>query len=352
MPQFESCADGFLRACEVERGASPHTVRGYRTDLRQFGAWLAETGVADIAVLTTLKLRAYLAKLREDSGYERRSIARKLSALRSFFGFLVARGMMTDDPTLGIHNPRREHTLPAFLEEQEMADLLKAPQGDDWAARRDRAIFEMLYDCGLRVSELVGMDAGHVDRGRTQLRVFGKGKKQRMLPLVPAALHALDEWMAVRGNPPRAPNGATEANAVFLNQRGTRLTDRSVRRIIEKWVRDTAIRTHVTPHVVRHSFATHLLNAGADLRDVQELLGHASLSTTQIYTHVTHQRMKDIHTHAHPRAGWTSNRAVAVEAETRSGSDSVGAPRETDKNESEAPHKSASSDPPPTGEAA
>lgn len=288
MPAFEHCQKLFLDAYRIERNASEHTLRNYGADLQQFGEWLRSAGVSDLSSVSNIKLRAYLAHLRDQHQYGKRTVARKLSSLRSLFKFLMAREILREDPTLGLRNPRRERSLPKFLDEPQTAELLDAPVCDEpddaWTVARDRCIFSLLYDCGLRVSELACMNLDHIDKGRAMVRVLGKGKKQRLLPLMEATLAALDAWQKLRPNPPRAPHGVAPSaqHAVFLNQRGTRLTDRSVRRIINKWIVRTAIQQRVTPHVLRHSFATHLLNAGADLRDVQELLGHASLSTTQI----------------------------------------------------------------------
>ncbi|NUQ35828.1 MAG: tyrosine recombinase XerC [Planctomycetaceae bacterium] len=302
MADFNTCLETFLRSYEVERNASTHTLRNYRADLEHFGAWLADSG-SHLATLTSLKLRSYLAVIRDQNQYSQRTIARKMSAIRSFFRFLNRRGLMDTNPTLGLRNPRQPHDLPKFLEEGDIANLLAASSGDDWTSRRDHAIMELLYDCGLRVSELAAMELGHIDRGRNALKVLGKGKKERMIPLLPSALESLDSYIKVRAQPPRAASVAPSAGkAVFLNQRGTKLTDRSVRRIIDKWVGNAALKMHVTPHMLRHTFATHMLNGGADLRDVQELLGHESLSTTQIYTHVTHRRMKEVYDQTHPRA--------------------------------------------------
>ncbi len=302
-PDFLTSLETFLKSYEIERGASSHTLRSYKNDLCQFFSWLETEGIQSFQSVQPLKLRSYLAFLRNNHNYARRTLGRKLSALRSFFSFLCAKGSLKENPSLVLRTPRKERNLPKFLNEGEAISLLEAPTGDDWAAKRDRALFSLLYDCGLRVSELCAMKLEHIEWQRSTLRVFGKGKKERILPLIEVTGRTLKEYLTCRTTPPRArgilPN---DQNFVFLNQRGTRLSDRSVRRILYKWVDSLALDRHVSPHTLRHSFATHLLNNGADLRDVQELLGHESLSTTQIYTHVSHQRMRDVYKRAHPGA--------------------------------------------------
>lgn len=295
--------ENFLLSLANERGASEHTLRNYRADLEQFALWLESKGITHLPGLTALKLRAFLAYLRDEHAYSRRTIARKLSSLRSLFKFLIERELCDVNPAAALRNPRKEHTLPSFLTEKEADALMDAPEGDDWAARRDQAILALLYDCGLRVSELAGLRIKDIDRGRGVIHVFGKGKKQRLAPLIPASLEAVDSYMQVRSSPPRARGVANDAgDSLFLNQRGGSLDVRSVRRIVKKWTGTTEIRSKVSPHTLRHSFATHMLNAGADLRDVQELLGHESLSTTQVYTHVSHERMRTVYEKAHPLA--------------------------------------------------
>ena len=293
----------FLRHLEIERNFSPESLRAYRTDLRQFREFLDERGTGRITDVDHLTLRAYLAKM-GGQDYGRRSIARKLASVRSLFRFLHRRGVIEENPTKLLRTPRLGRHLPSLLDEQQVIALLAAPHEFTWSGLRDRAILEVLYATGLRVSELVSLDLKDVQFGRGSLRTLGKGRKERILPLLKPAIASLKNWLEVRGNPPRARDRSLPSgeSAIFVNQRGTRLSDRSVRRLIDKYVGEVAIACKVTPHTLRHSFATHLLNHGADLRDVQELLGHAHLATTQVYTHVSTARMIDVYEKAHPSA--------------------------------------------------
>lgn len=292
----------FLEHLEIERNFSAQSLRAYANDLKQFEEYLGTQGTASLAACTHLTLRGYLAGLSVQD-YRRRSVARKLASVRSLFRWLHRRQELTENPARLLRTPKLDRNLPKFLDEQQVNALLNAP-GRDWSGLRDRAILELLYATGLRVSELVRLDLSDLEFSRGTLRAFGKGRKERLLPLLPAAVSALKEWLAVRTQPPRARQGLEPGiKAVFVNQRGTRLTDRSVRRQMDAYVETAALACHVTPHTLRHSFATHLLNHGADLRDVQELLGHAHLATTQVYTHVTTARMLDVYERTHPSAG-------------------------------------------------
>jgi len=297
--------DRFLEHLDVERNFSGQSLRAYATDLRQFEAFLAEHGVSSLTGVDHLALRGWLAQMGE-LGYERRSIARKLASVRSLFRYLHKRGEIADNPTKLLRTPKLSRALPSFLDETQVTALLTAPDAAQWSGVRDRAILELLYATGLRVSELVGLDVNDLELSRGSLRTMGKGRKERILPLLPSAITAVNTWLSHRTHPPRTRHGIDSGlRAVFINQRGSRLTDRSVRRLIDGYVSQAAINCHVTPHTLRHSFATHLLNHGADLRDVQELLGHAHLATTQVYTHVTTARMLDVYERAHPSAGAT-----------------------------------------------
>ncbi|MCA8939151.1 MAG: tyrosine recombinase XerC, partial [Planctomycetes bacterium] len=273
MPRFQPAFDAFMRHLSVERSASEHTQRNYAADLRGFAAWLESAGIEDLASLSPLRLRGWLAKMRGERDYARKTISRKLSALRSFFRYLIETGMLAEDPTQGLRNPRREQRLPQFFDEGQIANLMDCVVGNEWADRRDRLILALLYDCGLRVSELCGIELNRIDRGRHALSVLGKGKKERLVPLIDATQEALDDYLSVRAAVPLG--GAINASAqraLLLSQRGTKLTTRSVRRILNKRVDAAALTMKISPHKLRHSFATHLLNHGADLRDVQELL--------------------------------------------------------------------------------
>jgi integrase/recombinase XerC len=285
-------AEKFLRYLEIEKNASRHTVLNYKADLARFALFLKDE---DIESVDYLFIRRFLSELRKYN-LSRASIARTLSALRSFFKFLVRENLIASNPVSGVSTPKKEKKLPNFLEEDEIAKLLEAP-GKDAMGLRDRAILETLYSTGMRVSEIVGMDIDNCDLISGIIRVYGKGKKQRLVPIGEKAGFAINDYMRVSSN-----IRDKDKKAVFLNKNKTRLTDRSVRRILDKYIKKISLKDDVSPHTIRHSFATHLLNRGADLRSVQELLGHASLSTTQIYTHISTDRMREAYKKAHPRA--------------------------------------------------
>ena len=279
----------FLSYLEIEKNCSSHTLTNYQKDLEDFFDFAHG---ADPGGLDRIFLRRFLAHLRQRS-YKPRTIARKLSALRSFFKFLHKEGLIATNPAALLASPKQDKRLPDFLTEEQMRRILRVPNLEQDLGRRDQAIMEILYSGGMRVSELVGLMVKDVDLIGGMIRVRGKGKKERMVPIGQPAIQALHAYLQQR--PRHSP-------AVFLNKNGNRLTDRGVRWIIQKYIQRMALNAGVSPHVFRHSFATHMLNRGADLRSVQELLGHASLSTTQIYTHVTTDRLKKVYNRAHPRA--------------------------------------------------
>ncbi len=293
----------FLEHLDVERNFSAQSLRAYAGDLKQFQEFLASRALTDLSRVEHLDLRAWLAQLSE-LGYERRTIARKLASVRSLFRFLHRRAEITENPARMLRTPKLSRNLPNFLDEQQVNVLLSMPDTAAWSGVRDKAILELLYATGLRVSELVRLELSDLSLARGSLRAFGKGRKERMLPMLPAAVAAVQAWLGVRQRPPRSRSRTVGdgVEKVFINQRGTPLTDRSVRRLIDQYVSQAALTCKVTPHTLRHSFATHLLNHGADLRDVQELLGHAHLATTQVYTHVSTSRMLDVYERAHPAA--------------------------------------------------
>lgn len=287
------CED-FLTYLACEKHYSPHTVGAYRVDLSQLED-LVRDRLANkpLTELTHADIRDFLGFLLR-YGYERRSAARKLSSVKSFYKFLLREGKISTNPTREVKTPKIEKTLPGFLT-QFQAEQAMAVAGDNEAARRDRAIMEMLYGSGLRVSELIGMNREDVDWYNEVVRIRGKGSKERLAPLGRMARSALESYLNQRKN--------RSEPAVFLNLQGRRLTTRSVWNIVRRQLIKVTEVTHTNPHVLRHSFATHLLERGADLRAVQELLGHSSLSTTQHYTHVTVERLKRIYDKAHPRSG-------------------------------------------------
>jgi integrase/recombinase XerC len=297
---MEEALAEFLRHLGLEKNASTCTVKSYREDLTQaldfFRRRLNRTSL-ELSQLTTRLVRAYLAWLHEQ-GYAKTTVARRLSALRSWCRFLCRQGTLSANPAEGLRGPRQDKKLPHFLSEDELARLVAAPPADTPLGARDRAILETLYSAGLRVSELTGLDLDDVDLDSGLATVRGKGKRERLALLGPQALAALKNWLARRDALP----GAAARPAVFLNKNGTRLTARSVGRLLEKYLPLAGLDPRSSPHTLRHSFATHLLDRGADIRSVQELLGHRSLATTQVYTHVTTTRLQDSYQQAHPRA--------------------------------------------------
>jgi len=294
----------FLQFLVAERNASPLTLKSYREDLVALADWLTESNAGqcpDPGQITTLDLRGYAAALGE-AGYAKTSLARHLASMRSFFKFGMREGWCEANPAKPLRNPRKGRTLPHFLSSDELAQLLEAPSGSTPLGLRDRAILETMYSAGLRVSELVGTNDDDFDFAAGVVRVRGKGRRERLSPVGSYAQRALRRWMDVRPVPKRASKTAGP-RPVFVNRFGTRLTTRSVGRLLQKHLQQTGLDRRTTPHTLRHSFATHLLDRGADIRSVQELLGHKSLITTQIYTHVSTAGLREVYEQAHPRAG-------------------------------------------------
>jgi integrase/recombinase XerC len=293
--------DRFLDHRKTGRGGSENTRRAYASDLAQLDEFLASRGTRTLPQVDTITLRAFFASLQE-LGLARTSLARKRAAVRAFFQWARRAGHISADPTRGLFAPRQERRLPKFLRSAEIEALMLAPD-DSPGGLRDRALLELLYASGLRAGELVKLDLADLDLETREVRVrFGKGKKQRIALIGRAAHEALEEYLR-NGRPVLAAKCKRGySDGVFLNKLGDRLSDRGVRRTFDRYVSAVGDRLKITPHVLRHSFATHLLEGGADLRAVQELLGHANLATTQIYTHVTSERLKSIHDAAHPRS--------------------------------------------------
>jgi integrase/recombinase XerC len=293
---MSAAIERFLRHMDRERNASAHTVRAYGEDVAQFATYLAgeigrEPRPQDA---DHLAVRGFLAAL-HGGGLRRVSAARKLAALRTFFRYLCREGILDRNPAAAILSPRLERSIPSHLEEDETASLLDVP-GDDDASLRARAILELLYATGIRCAELVGLDVPEVDLDARMVRVLGKGRKERVVPFGSRARDAVLAYLPARAR------AAPASEALFVNRRGGRLTDRSVRNILAARVRQVALARRISPHSLRHTFATHLLGRGADLRTIQELLGHASLSTTQRYTHVDTRHLLEIYNKSHPRA--------------------------------------------------
>ncbi len=293
--------EGYLSFIQGVKNFSPHTVGNYRRDIEQFLAFLRRTCPGDFLFFSvdTYTARRYLASLVADE-YARRTVARQIAALRSYGRYLCREQQLDHNPFVGIRTPKLERRLPHFLDVPEIFDLLQLP-ANTLLGRRDAAILELLYASGLRVSELTGLTLQSVDREQQYLLVFGKGSKERIIPIGRPALSALTVYLE-ESRPLFCKKNKETTNVLFLNHSGTPLSDRSIRRILEKYVAMLAVRKRVTPHTLRHSFATHMLDNGADLRAVQELLGHVSLKTTQIYTHVTSERLLAVYRKAHPRA--------------------------------------------------
>lgn len=308
MQQYIDCFADYLK---YQRNASAHTLRNYVSDLEQFHDYLCpkDTGgnrpTIDIREIDHITIREYMAKLYQ--GHRKKSsIARKLATLRTFFKFLCREQVLELNPARLVSSPRLEKRLPKVISIDEVVDFIETPDTDTVLGKRDKAIIELLYATGCRVSEIAGMNLDDIDFKNRMIRVRGKGRKERFVPFGSKAKEALDayfeERMALLAG---APNHKRDAKVVFLNYQGTRITTRSIGRLIEKYVKQCALNQNISPHSLRHSVATHLLSAGADLRAIQELLGHARLSTTQIYTHVSIERLMQVYDKAHPRAGKT-----------------------------------------------
>lgn len=291
----------FLRYLSVERNASELTVKSYREDLFDLAEYLLEELGSDVKPdgVSPRDLRGYAAALHE-AGYARTSISRKLASLRSFYRFAQQRQIAQSNPAKPLRNPREQRKLPHFLTNEEVGKLLDAPAGRDMLGRRDQAILETMYSAGLRVSEVVGLNDGDLDFAEGIARIRGKGRKERLSPLGKYAIDALRDYLATRSLAAEESQGREAP--VFVNRFGKRLTTRSVGRMLEKYIAQTGLDNRTTPHTLRHSFATHLLDRGADIRSVQELLGHKSLVTTQIYTHLSTANLREVYLRAHPRA--------------------------------------------------
>lgn len=313
----QSIAEEFIHYLRFERHFSTHTARCYAADLEQFSAFLLKDepqapdggNGTDDAHRATLDrkllaadsdvIRAFMSQLR-DNNYCKSTVARKLATLRSFYKFLMRRGHVADNPVASVRTPKQEKRLPKFLEVEQINKLLNNCDTSTLLGARDRAILEMLYSTGIRVSELVALEIEDLDLGNSVIRVRGKGKKERIIPLGPGAVKAIIHYLDLRRT--QVTNAKHDPQAMFINKHGQRLSTRSVRRKLDKYLLEAGLDLSVSPHTLRHSFATHMLQQGADLRSVQQLLGHQSLSTTQIYTHLSSKDIKDDYDDAHPRA--------------------------------------------------
>lgn len=303
---MHSAITQFLRFLSVERNAAALTIKSYREDLASLADYLNQAYGREPAPaeITPLDLRGYVSALHE-AGYAKTSVARRLASLRTFYKFAQREGLATSNPAKPLRNPRRDRKLPHFLSSDELGKLLDAPPATTPMGLRDRAILETMYSAGLRVSETVGMNDADLDLAEGLVRIRGKGRRERLAPIGSFAAKALARWLKVRKSSPTPTRRASEGSgttAVFTNRFGSRLTTRSVARLLLKYLKLTGLDLRTTPHTLRHSFATHLLDRGADIRSVQELLGHKSLVTTQIYTHVSTAGLRAAYEKAHPRA--------------------------------------------------
>jgi len=300
----------FLDYIRLNRNASAHTVAAYESDLSQFvafaGDYTGKRGALQPKHLDLDTIRGFLGELHRHK-QSRATVARKVSAVRTFFRYLRREGFVEADPAALVVAPKREQKVPAHLSVDEMSQLLDAPDGSTPLGRRDRAILELFYASGIRLSELVALDLEDVDLAGRMVRVMGKGRKERIAPFNQKAASAMRAWLkdrfTLRANPKsQIPRSKSQGDPLFVNSRGTRLTGRSVQRLVARYVSSCSTRFGISPHALRHSFATHLLQAGADLRAIQELLGHVRLSTTQRYTHVNVAQLLEVYRKSHPRA--------------------------------------------------
>jgi len=293
--------ENFEKHLKFERNCSAHTIRNYLSDIIQFNRFclniISGFPVKTPQEVNQLTVRRYLAHLHHKNA--RASIGRKLASLRAFYKFLLREGIIDSNPFEGIATPKNRQKLPKFFSVDDIFRLVDAPKGEKRLIIRDRAILELLYSSGLRVSELCGLNSTDIDMSGEVVRVLGKGRKERMIPVGGKAIEALLTYLGIRDSDVKC---IRDDEALFLNYRGERLTTRSVARIVDKYLRYAGIPGKGSPHTLRHSFATHLLDGGADLRGIQELLGHSSLSTTQKYTHITTDKLMEVYDKAHPRA--------------------------------------------------
>lgn len=306
---IEQLLTQFFEHLRYERNVSEHTLRNYMSDLLQFLDYIApqdaQTGTrrdVDIKQIDHITIREWLSTLHA-AQKKKTSVARKLAALRTFFQFLVREGVVELNPAKLVSTPRLEKKLPVHLSVEDAIRFIETPDTETDLGKRDRAILELLYGTGVRVSELTKLDLSDIDFKEKLVRVTGKRRKQRIVPFGDPALHALLNYLTVRNAfLQSAPPDDRDTQAVFLNYQGTRITTRSVGRMVDKYITQCAGLHNISPHALRHSFATHLLDSGADLRDIQELLGHARLSTTQIYTHVSMEKLIEVYDKTHPKA--------------------------------------------------
>ncbi|RBW69868.1 tyrosine recombinase XerC [Bacillus taeanensis] len=291
----------FFEYLQIEKNCSVSTVETYKRDIEHFVCFMKQQAIHRFAAVSYASVRLYLTELYEQ-GLARKTVARKISCLRSFYKFLMRECFVEHNPFMMTSLPRKESHLPKFLYEEELGKLFAAADITTPLGQRDQAILELLYATGIRVSECCRINIADIDFSIGTVLVLGKGRKERYVPIGSFALEALQYYIN-DGRHKILSQAASKTNALFLNYRGERLSERSIRTSLKKIIEKTALNIHISPHVLRHTFATHLLNEGADLRSVQELLGHANLSTTQIYTHVSKDRLREVYMNHHPRSG-------------------------------------------------
>ncbi|GIP32310.1 site-specific tyrosine recombinase XerD [Paenibacillus sp. J2TS4] len=291
----------FIHFLSVERGLSSNTLEAYERDLSQYIDYLRDTGITSLDGLAPADVQGYLLHLKK-KGKASSTLSRTMVSIRSFHRFLLQERTITKDPSAHMESPRQEKKLPKILTFEEVERLLETPQSSTAAGLRDKAMLELLYATGIRVSELISLEVGNVNLGMGFVRCIGKGSKERIIPVGRTATEWLNEYLST--GRPQLLKPAQADSTLFLNRRGTGMTRQGFWKIIKQYAREALITKEITPHTLRHSFATHLLDNGADLRAVQEMLGHSDISTTQIYTHVSRTRMKEVYDRSHPRAKW------------------------------------------------
>ncbi|AKG04585.1 tyrosine recombinase XerC [Salimicrobium jeotgali] len=300
MTGYEEWLRQYMEYLQIEKNASSNTIQMYKRDLEEFEQFLQQEVIQSIVHIDMGLVRLYLSQL-YDNSLSRRSVSRKLSSLRGFFRFIEREGGIEKNPVMEMHLPKENKYIPQFFYEEEINELFKAAETSTPLGQRNMAILELLYGTGIRVSECAGLDVDRIDFSLSTILVTGKGRKERYVPFGEYAKNALERYLN-EGRVQLLNKSGTASSKVFLNNRGHPITPRGIRVVLDKLVKDAAMTIDIHPHKIRHTFATHLLNEGADLRSVQELLGHDHLSSTQIYTHVSKDRLKDVYRNSHPRA--------------------------------------------------
>ncbi len=298
---LDNLVRSFLEYLEIERNYSGHTIESYQNDLNGFAIFLGGEDIHEPKEIDRNVLRSFLAHL-IDEGYSKKSLARKIACLRSFFKFLKHKQVIESNPVLNIRTPKLDKRIPGFLDESTVQRLMDLPDRTTVGGLRDAAILEVFYSTGIRLSELMNLNIDDLDHHSRLIKVMGKGRKQRIIPIGEKAVHALDEYLKMRDREPIRARTDEDVKAVFLTDGGKRMYPQIVGNIVKRYIGKVSELEKKSPHVLRHTFATHLLNRGADLKAVKELLGHESLSTTQIYTHVTTDRLKKVYHQSHPKA--------------------------------------------------